>query len=229
MPAPTPESYKGRKIKAIPYDQNGRPASVLVLPIVGMDGLITGYLPPKVTDNGDGTGTLSVTANVSIGDVTLTASDIEIGAVELKNGTDDTRAKVNASNELQVRDDDAVTALGLLATEATLGTLLTQATFLAEDFATETTLLSVLAAITALDTIVDGETPAGVVDGFNDTFTTFTTFKPGTTHIFVNGLRQREGVGNDYVEQVDNQTLIFEPGNIPPAAATLIVDYRVLP
>lgn len=37
-------------------------------------------------------------APVTIGDVTLTASDIEIGAVEIKNGADDTRAVVKTSD-----------------------------------------------------------------------------------------------------------------------------------
>lgn len=41
-------------------------------------------------------------------DVTLTTGDIEIGAVELKNGTDDTRATVTAGNALKV-DGSAVT------------------------------------------------------------------------------------------------------------------------
>lgn len=39
---------------------------------------------------------------------TLTTGDIEIGAVELKNGTDDTRATVTAGNALKV-DGSAVT------------------------------------------------------------------------------------------------------------------------
>ncbi len=46
-------------------------------------------------------------------DVELEASDIEIGAVEIKNSTTDQRATVNASGELLVKD---TTADGLLAT-----------------------------------------------------------------------------------------------------------------
>ena len=42
------------------------------------------------------------------GTVTLSAADIEIGAVEIKNGTDDTRATVTAGNALKV-DGSAVT------------------------------------------------------------------------------------------------------------------------
>ena len=46
--------------------------------------------------------------NIAGGNVTLQASDIEIGAVELKNGTDDTRATITAANALKV-DGSAVT------------------------------------------------------------------------------------------------------------------------
>lgn len=41
-------------------------------------------------------------------DANINATDIEIGAVEIKNGTDDTRAEVTASNALKV-DGSAVT------------------------------------------------------------------------------------------------------------------------
>lgn len=40
--------------------------------------------------------------NVAAGSVTLTTGDIEIGAVELKDGTSDTRAKVTSDNNLKV-------------------------------------------------------------------------------------------------------------------------------
>ena len=46
--------------------------------------------------------------NIKSGSVTLIASDIEIGAVELKNGTDDTRATITAQNALKV-DGSGVT------------------------------------------------------------------------------------------------------------------------
>lgn len=40
--------------------------------------------------------------NIASGSVTLTTGDIEIGAVELKDGTSDTRAKVTTDNNLKV-------------------------------------------------------------------------------------------------------------------------------
>lgn len=200
MPIPTPPDYRGRKIKAIPYDQNGRPSSVLVLPVVDVSGNIIGYLPPKVTDNGDGTASLSVTASVSID-----PGDVEIGAVEIKDGTTDTRGKV--------RTDGTENALVITANVLPLPT----------GAATESTLQDIL---DALDIYVIGETPSGVVDGMNDTFTTFFTFKPGTTHLYLNGIRQKEGVGFDYVEEVDNQTITF--ATAPILGDTLLIDYTKL-
>lgn len=76
--------------------------------------------------------------------------------------------------------------------------------------------------------IIDNETPSGAVDGMNDTFTTANQYAPGTTHLYVNGIRQKEGVGFDYVEQVDNETLVFEAGSVPQMGDVLIVDYREL-
>jgi hypothetical protein len=40
-------------------------------------------------------------------DVNLTTGDIQIGAVEIKNGTSDTRAEVNSTNSLKVFDSVA--------------------------------------------------------------------------------------------------------------------------
>lgn len=46
--------------------------------------------------------------------VNIETSDIEIGAVEIKDHDGTDRVAVNASNELQVRDDDAITLLGTI-------------------------------------------------------------------------------------------------------------------
>lgn len=193
-----PARYRGKKVKAFPYDENGRGSSMLVLPIV--DGSeITGYLPAKAQDNGDGTATLAVLATVSID-----PGDVSIGAVEIKDGDSDTRA--------DVENDGTHNALTVRANSWPLPT----------GAATETTLAAILAA---LQIYVVGETPAGAVDGVNDTFTTAEQYKPGTTHLYLNGIRQKEGVGFDYAEQGDNTTIIFEPGNIPQVGDTLLIDY----
>lgn len=221
-------------------------------------------------------------------DADLSGADIEIGAVEIKNATDDTRVVVKTDgtdNALVVTQnsqplpagaatDSTVATLlteadfdskvATLATDATLETLLTESDFDtkialvatevtlaglktdfdAVDFATEATLDDVKTNLddvkTKLDTanstlsdILDktdvyviGEVPTGDIDGINDTFTTFNTFKPGTTHVYINGIRLREGVGFDYVEEVDHVTLTFS--TIPQIGDTLLVDYTKL-
>lgn len=53
--------------------------------------------------------------NITGGNVTLNAEDVEIGAIEIKNGADDTRAKVGddglGNNSLYVKDANADTSL----------------------------------------------------------------------------------------------------------------------
>jgi hypothetical protein len=52
-------------------------------------------------------------------------------------------------------------------------------------------------ALTSADLII-GETPSGLVNGSNATYTTANNFVAGTVEVFVNGVRQKEGAGNDY-------------------------------
>ena len=72
---------------------------------------VLGYVKSRLQD-GSGNNITStggaLDVNVSSGNVTLNATDIEIGAVELKNGTDDTRATVTAANALKI-DGSSVT------------------------------------------------------------------------------------------------------------------------
>lgn len=83
-------------------------------------------IPIKINDDGS----LAITA-------TLDGSDIEIGAVELKDGSSDNRAVINASGELSVIAASWPLPTGA-ATEATLSSF--RSDFNAEDFATESTL-----------------------------------------------------------------------------------------
>jgi hypothetical protein len=96
-------------------------------------------------------------------------------------------------------------------------------TLIFQGLATEATLAAILAKI---DIIVDGETPSGVIDGVNVNFTTAHQYKPTTTHLYLNGIRLKEGVGFDYVEQADHQTLTLS--SAPQPGDVLLVDYRKL-
>lgn len=86
--------------------------------------------------------------------------------------------------------------------------------------ATEETLQLILGK---LDVVVASETPGGLINSLNKLFTTFFVYKPGTTQLYLNGVRQREGVGFDYVENVAHTNVTFdlapEPGDV------LLIDY----
>jgi hypothetical protein len=69
---------------------------------------------------------------------------------------------------------------------------------------------------------VDNEIPNGNIDGVNTTFTTHYNYKPGTTKVFLNGMRQREGVVYDYYENGTNE---IEFAEAPSGADTIIIDY----
>lgn len=71
--------------------------------------------------------------------------------------------------------------------------------------------------------LVFGEVPAGVVNGTNTTFTLANQAVGSSVRVYQNGLRLREGAGNDYTFAGD--TLTF---NTPPASGDVIlVDYIV--
>ena len=69
---------------------------------------------------------------------------------------------------------------------------------------------------------VDAETPAGTIDGANDTFGL--DFTPDGLQLFKNGLLMREGSGNDY--QISGSTVTFEAAQIPGAGDILLAFYR---
>ena len=70
---------------------------------------------------------------------------------------------------------------------------------------------------------VDSESPAGVVDGSNSTFTLVNTPLPSTSlHLYRNGIRQKPGF--DYT--ILGPTITFLSVSIPQPGDTLLGDYR---
>ena len=81
----------------------------------------------------------------------------------------------------------------------------------------------------ASGTRVYRETPAGVINGANDSFTTAAAFENGKETVSYNGLDQLSGVGSDYVASESGgvgtgyDTITFA---IPPRSGdNLLVDY----
>jgi hypothetical protein len=68
-----------------------------------------------------------------------------------------------------------------------------------------------------------GVTAAGVANGINLVFTLNTPVS--TEMIFVNGVLQQRGAGNDY--QITGATVTFEAGNSPLTASNVIATYFV--
>lgn len=60
----------------------------------------------------------------NLAEITLSAGDIEIGAVELKNGTTDQRATINASGELLVKETSLEALVGEVQASPTTNTVL---------------------------------------------------------------------------------------------------------
>ena len=73
-----------------------------------------------------------------------------------------------------------------------------------------------------LQVSVANDIPSGTIDGTNATFTTSMAFMAGTARVYLNGVRQKSGAGNDY-QEVGANTLVFA---LPPKAGDVIlVDY----
>jgi hypothetical protein len=76
--------------------------------------------------------------------------------------------------------------------------------------------------MTAANFIIE-EVPTGTVDGTNPTFTLANTPLTGSQRVFVNGIRNKAGAGNDYT--ISGSTITFLTGAIPQTGDTIIVDY----
>jgi len=77
-------------------------------------------------------------------------------------------------------------------------------------------------AITEAD-VITGETPSGLIDGANTTYTLANTPVAGTVRVYLNGLRQEEGSGKDY--QISGDTITFAVA--PDSGDILLVDYFI--
>lgn len=67
------------------------------------------------------------------------------------------------------------------------------------------------------------ETPSGTVNGVNAAFTLANTPTAGTEHVFVNGILQNVGAGNDYT--ISGTTITFETAAIPLTNDVVRVSY----
>lgn len=151
-----PEDYLGFQIPQIPLDENRKWVAPLFSAIVDGGGDITGYLPLKVINQGDGTAVLEV----SMG----TTPDINIGDVNILDTTDtriDPSTKQKQDEIISELQDIETAILGITpndpiglkntsanpidpATEPKQDSIIAELQSIdAKDFATETTLASI--------------------------------------------------------------------------------------
>lgn len=70
---------------------------------------------------------------------------------------------------------------------------------------------------------VVAEVPTGTINGVNATFTLAATPIAGKECVYVNGIRQQSGAGNDYT--ISGATITFLSGAIPQTGDNILVDY----
>ena len=79
-----------------------------------------------------------------------------------------------------------------------------------------------MAEKTIFKRIIDGEIPAGVIDGANAAFTLVNIPLPGSVHLYLNGVRQRPTT--DY--SVSGNTITYTAGAKPQSGDNHYADYR---
>ena len=79
------------------------------------------------------------------------------------------------------------------------------------------------ATFIAVANYVVRETPTGTVNGTNATFTLAATPVAGTEQVYVNGILQNSGAGNDYT--ISTNTITFLTGAIPQTGDVVRVTY----
>lgn len=84
--------------------------------------------------------------------------------------------------------------------------------------------IAVNATIYTNSNFVDKEAPTGTINGTNPTFTIANTPTAGSEHVYVNGILQNAGVGNDYT--ISGATITFLSGAIPQTGDVILVSYR---
>lgn len=80
-----------------------------------------------------------------------------------------------------------------------------------------------LNTVIIVEDIIENDVVSGTVDGLNVNFNTAFDYVPGTLKLYLNGLRQIGGSGNDYEEGGTNMILM---GIAPLPGDVLIADYK---
>jgi hypothetical protein len=161
------------------------------------------------------------------GDVTISAT----GDIQIKTGVVGTNELTNSAVTNAKLADDAVSTSRLQDASVTLAKLFTvpagqiimgtaggNVTVTPSGDATisEAGVITINpASVVRVADIVKRETPTGLVNGTNTAFTLANAPKPGTEDVYVNGILQEGGSGNDYTISGATLTMLFplQPGD----------------
>lgn len=80
-----------------------------------------------------------------------------------------------------------------------------------------------LTTVIITEEIVENEDLLGAIDGNNTIFTTSFDYVSGSVKLYLNGIRQRRGPSNDFIESGPNEITMAEA---PTSGDVLIVDYQ---
>jgi hypothetical protein len=145
-------------------------------------------------DIGDGLTTVSNALTVLAADATITV-----------DGTGVKLAALTAAYILVGNSSNVATGVALSG-DATL---------------TNAGVLTLAAGVAKYASFIFGETPSGSVNGTNAAFTLANTPQSGTVRVYLNGMRQNAGVGNDYT--ISSGTVTFLTA--PSTGDVILVDY----
>ena len=123
--------------------------------------------------------------------------------------------KVTEGNDARLSDARTPVGTALSSAQVWVGSSgnLAAAVTLSGDVTITNAGVATVANQVRLSKVVTRETPSGTVNGSNDTFTLAATPVSGTESVFVNGILQDSGAGNDYT--ISGLTITFLTGAIP--------------
>ena len=84
--------------------------------------------------------------------------------------------------------------------------------------------IAVSSSVLTSTSMITREVPTGTVNGTNATFTLANTPTAGSEEVYVNGVLQNSGAGNDYT--ISGATITFLTGSIPQTGDVVLVNYR---
>lgn len=157
------------------------------------------------------TGVLSV----NTGNGTVISSDAVVVNLSAISGLE------FSSAALQVKTDTTTAnTIGVTHTANGSGILYSSTNF---SESSETLQLKTAGVLYANTNIITREVPSGTIDGSNLVFTLANSAASGSEEVFLNGLLQNAGSGNDYT--ISGDTITFETGNAPQTGSVLLVTY----